>query len=422
VEANYLFSGMRRLETKWAVQRWIRGCHGVGARAADRLIDLLPPKRGCKQQVIVLGAGLAGLSAACRLTELGHEVTVLEGSERAGGRALTLREPFTRRLHADAGAFRFRDDHDLVKSYVKRFKLTVAPFYPAEGTFLAYIGGTLFSRKRWERIQSRPLSRGLTETEEWCFNQEHDFQTFKFTQGADALPNALAEWLGNRIRYNCVVGSIHHDAQAVRVGFVNAEGPGELSADQLVCALPFSSLRGISISPAVPPEKQRLIDSLRYETPCLVYLQVRTSFLKKLQLNGFAITDTVGEIWHLTFDQESPVGIMAAYMRSPLGDHFAAMEEPERIRTAIERMEAIFPGISCEVERASSKCWGHDPWTGGAQSRAYNLPLSDVRIMLRAEGRLHFAGEHTGLRRHGGMEGAIESGHRVAREIDRWPG
>lgn len=40
-------------------------------------------------EVIVIGAGLAGLRCARRLTELGHEVTVLEASDAVGGRVRT---------------------------------------------------------------------------------------------------------------------------------------------------------------------------------------------------------------------------------------------------------------------------------------------------------------------------------------------
>ncbi len=38
-------------------------------------------------RVNVIGAGLAGLSAACRLVELGHEVVLFEAAPKAGGRA-----------------------------------------------------------------------------------------------------------------------------------------------------------------------------------------------------------------------------------------------------------------------------------------------------------------------------------------------
>jgi monoamine oxidase len=408
-------------EARWALQRAALRCRGLAFGAVDILVDLLPPWRGAKQEVIVLGAGVAGLSAAYRLVKLGHEVTVLEASGRVGGRALTIREPFTGQLQADAGGFRFRDDHDWVKWYAKHFKLTVAPFYPAQGTFLAYIGGTLFKRKRWERIQARPLPRKLTQMEDWCFNQEHTFQTYKFTEGVDVLPKAFAKQLGGRIRFDCAVTSITHDAQGVRIGFESAGEPGELVADQLVCALPFSTLRRVSISPPVSPEKQRLIASLEYEAPCLVFLQVRTGFLKKHELNGFALTDTIGQVWHLTFDRATPIGVIVCYMRGQIGRDFAAMEESVRIRTTIERLETIFPGITSEVERTTSKCWGEDEWTLGAHSLAYELPLSEVRIMRQAEGRLHFAGEHTALTQRGWMEGAIKTGHRVAREIDRSP-
>ncbi|AZI59164.1 phytoene desaturase [Nakamurella antarctica] len=41
--------------------------------------------------IVVIGAGLAGLSAACRLTGNGHEVTVLERGDIPGGRAGQLR-------------------------------------------------------------------------------------------------------------------------------------------------------------------------------------------------------------------------------------------------------------------------------------------------------------------------------------------
>ena len=40
--------------------------------------------------VVVVGAGLAGLAAACHLVGRGHRVTVFEGQDRPGGRAGAL--------------------------------------------------------------------------------------------------------------------------------------------------------------------------------------------------------------------------------------------------------------------------------------------------------------------------------------------
>ena len=55
-------------------------------------------------QVLVLGAGLAGLAAAYELQRAGFGVTVLEARSRPGGRVRTYRDPFADGLYAEMGA------------------------------------------------------------------------------------------------------------------------------------------------------------------------------------------------------------------------------------------------------------------------------------------------------------------------------
>lgn len=45
------------------------------------------------KHVIVIGAGMSGLSAAYELAQVGHKVTILEKQSRVGGRVKTLSEP-----------------------------------------------------------------------------------------------------------------------------------------------------------------------------------------------------------------------------------------------------------------------------------------------------------------------------------------
>src|SRR6266508_1662452 len=75
-------------------------------------------RRGAPKKVIVIGAGLAGLSAGYELTQAGHDVTILEAQTRPGGRVHTLREPFPEGLHADAGAARVPDHHRFTLKYI----------------------------------------------------------------------------------------------------------------------------------------------------------------------------------------------------------------------------------------------------------------------------------------------------------------
>ena len=79
-------------------------------------------RRGAPKKVLIIGAGLAGLSAAYELTQAGHEVTVLEARTRPGGRVHTLRDPFAEGLYADAGATRVPNHHHFTLRYARAFR------------------------------------------------------------------------------------------------------------------------------------------------------------------------------------------------------------------------------------------------------------------------------------------------------------
>ncbi|SFJ15767.1 monoamine oxidase [Thermoflavimicrobium dichotomicum] len=76
------------------------------------------PKTSHPQKVIVAGAGMAGLVAASLLKDAGHDVTILEASNRVGGRVYTLRAPFTKGHYLNAGAMRIPHIHPLTWEYI----------------------------------------------------------------------------------------------------------------------------------------------------------------------------------------------------------------------------------------------------------------------------------------------------------------
>jgi monoamine oxidase len=65
---------------------------------------------GKPKKVIIVGAGIAGLTSAFKLMQAGHDVTLLEARMRVGGRVHTLRGPFSEGLYAEAGAIDFGMD------------------------------------------------------------------------------------------------------------------------------------------------------------------------------------------------------------------------------------------------------------------------------------------------------------------------
>src|SRR5512132_538157 len=98
------------------------------------------------KKILIIGAGMAGLCAGYELTQLGHDVTILEARTRPGGRVHTLREPFSDGLYAEAGAARIPDNHDLTLKYLKLFDVPLEPMYPSQ-----------LSALRWDGKSGQPM-------------------------------------------------------------------------------------------------------------------------------------------------------------------------------------------------------------------------------------------------------------------------
>src|SRR5262245_5575354 len=67
------------------------------------------------RKIIIVGGGLSGLAIAFDLAARGFDPTVLEASERPGGRIHTVRAPFQDGLYVEAGATHVVPDPDLIK-------------------------------------------------------------------------------------------------------------------------------------------------------------------------------------------------------------------------------------------------------------------------------------------------------------------
>ncbi|MCO6362287.1 flavin monoamine oxidase family protein [Paracoccus sp. 08] len=122
-----------------------------GSTYAGRL-DLQGSVNGTR--VLVLGAGLAGMTAAYELRAAGYQVKVLEFREKAGGRCWTLRGgdrytelggdtqdvTFSEGNYLNPGPWRIPSDHYAVLDYCKRFGVKLEPFIQVN--YNAYLHNT----------------------------------------------------------------------------------------------------------------------------------------------------------------------------------------------------------------------------------------------------------------------------------------
>ncbi|ARI76343.1 flavin monoamine oxidase family protein [Halobacillus mangrovi] len=123
------------------------------------------------KKVVIIGGGMAGLVAASLLKQAGHQVTILEGNDRIGGRVYTVRHPFTSGNYLDVGAMRIPDNHELVFEYIRRFKLPLNSFINSSPVDLIYANNVLTTRKVYEetpdilRFPVNENEKGKTATE-----------------------------------------------------------------------------------------------------------------------------------------------------------------------------------------------------------------------------------------------------------------
>ncbi len=382
-----------------------------GASLAPRL--LFSRATSCSapgKKVLILGAGLAGLVAGHELSQAGHDVTILEARMRAGGRVHTLRENFSDGLYAEAGAARIPDNHNLTLKYVKLFNLPLEPMYPNRLSSLRFDGGT----RREVGID------GFTEALGDALGADLGGNPTKWSKiqgGSDLLPKAFAKKLSEKIYYGCAVVRIEQDPSGARVFFKRAGRVESMTADRVLCTIPYSVLRGIELPPTFSERKRDLIQNLEYVSVARVYVQTRTRFWEAKGLNGFALTRDLVEIWHPTWSQPGRRGILMTYARFAPGDRIGAMNQNDRISSTVDQLENIYPGLRDQFEGGCSKYWGEDEWSKGAWA---GIGLRELLFASSPEGRVHFAGEHLSLF-PSWMQGALVSGVRAVKEIVEAP-
>lgn len=113
------------------------------------LRDGLPATDGPRRHIVIVGAGIAGLTAGMLLKEAGHKVTILEARNRLGGRIYTYRG-FAGKMYGEFGAMRFPRQHHLAQHLIHdRFGLPTQPFGMEDQDTFIYLHGKAVRRSEF---------------------------------------------------------------------------------------------------------------------------------------------------------------------------------------------------------------------------------------------------------------------------------
>ncbi|QTD55174.1 flavin monoamine oxidase family protein [Parasphingorhabdus cellanae] len=452
----------------------------VGGLSASLLAGAAPRRTWSKTtaDVIVIGAGLAGLHAASLMEKAGYRVIVLEGAGHVGGRLHTLDDlpgkPDAGGIQIGAGYQRFHAIADQLG--VERY---VPP--PSGRGALYHIGGTSMTAKQWPKAMENILSetekaippdrllfsylKNLPKFEniaDWM-QPEHQTVDMALSQylrdqgaSAEALRLINANLNGNSIdqqsalhwarslaifrmgggptRYvrggtqrmtNAMAASLRSEILLnSAVMAIQDEGDGveialtdgrKYGARHIICTAPFSALRSIRIEADLPPDLRMMIARLPYTKASFAYLAASAPFWKSDGLPETIWSDD--PMLGRMFVLGDDPAMVKIWLNGPSADLVDAMDDATAGAAIIRKIETARPSAKGKLKFLRMFSWQKNPFARGIYHHIGAGQGSALVSATRHRGRrLHFAGEH--LAQHSsGMEGALESGQRTAAHV-----
>lgn len=431
------------------------------------------------RRIVVVGAGLAGLSCAHELASVGYDVRVFDTRRRVGGRVLSFSD-FVPGKNVEGGAELIGSNHPHWLAYAKRYGLTFLDVSEeAELEQPLVLGGRTITgkaaRELWEKLKGacsgmNELASGIDAASPWDSPNSADLDSrslrswIERASDDDLVRRALEAnlggdngvWTGDmsllamlcQVKggglqgfwdesevYRCAQGNqalAYHLAAELEgrlslgtgVRAITASNAGaavelddgsKVECDDVVLTVPPGAWGRIEFSPGLPEELRVQMGT------CVKYLTcVRERFWKAGGRAQWTLSDAdVNWTWESTDGQgdTGPFGL-TGFSGGPGAKRCLDRSADERDARYAELLESWFPGFRANVTATRFMDWPHDPLVGGAYSAfAPGQVTRAGPVLHEGLGRLHFAGEHCSFAFMGYMEGALHSGVSLARRL-----
>jgi monoamine oxidase len=444
------------------VLKWGAGAALFGVTPGPLLVATPSLARSNEADVIVIGAGVAGLAAARRLVQLGYEVIVLEATQEIGGRVRTdhtLGAPFevgAGWIHgpdgnpvsdlakaAGSATFATDDDSSAVFSEAGERQSPAAVFAAQDRLARLY-----------QRIDAtfdtvRPLAKAIgqldpsaleTPLTRWMLSAYTEFDTggpleslsalhfdedeafdgadVVLTQGYDAIPRHLAQGLD--IRLGHPVETIEYEAGDGASVYANG---AEFEADFIICTAPLGVLQAqaIAFDPPLPQAMRASLGRLAMGNVTKIALKfAEAHWPVETQYFGLMTGEKGRWNYFLNYRTFSDENILLGLSVGAYAAKTEAMSDTEMTADAMDAVRTMFGRDVPEPQDVRLTRWSQDPFSRGAYSYAAHGAKPDDFDALAApvEKTLLFAGEHTTFRHHGTVHGAYLSGLEAARILD----
>lgn len=390
--------------------------------------------------VIVIGAGMAGITAARELTRAGHSVAVLEARDRIGGRIKTIYDfcdgpveggaEFVHGRKAahmkeiSAAGLRLRGSSQMRRT---AFNLGGAtrwlPFicmHPETWVCVGMRGKIarseppdMSAREFIEKHGYKGRARQLTEM---TFLQHLpgsldevgvlgliddgvlDLQTrynHRIVEGYSSLPQSLAQGLD--IRLEVIVKKIVWGETSTSV---QLEDGSALEARTVISTLPVGVLKSNSVQfePALPESKQQALSQIEVGPIIKILLKFKEGFWPKWMEMAASATGPINLYWSVFRGIAGGPPALCCYSIGPRAAELVELSEDKVIEIVMADLQRMYPKSNPQDALASYRCvnWAKDPFACGGYTF---LPpgARGARERLRATdtGTLFWAGSGT---------------------------
>ena len=417
--------------------------------------------------VIIIGAGAAGLIAALEIAETGRSVAVIDAKEQSGGRIRTFslennypfelgaefvhgKLPVTLELAKKAvletldvkGRIwqkkdgELNEQEDFIEDFSdlqKKFKqlkedITVEEFLNN------YLQGKQFENLRFtlQNYVEGYYAADIKKASTFALRDEltkADDEQYRFKNGYQNL----VEYLETECKKNGVefffsepVWQLHWQKNKVEA----ITEKGSYLAKKAIVTVPIGVLQteGITFSPSLPHIKEAA-KQLGFGHVVKVNLWFEKAFWEDKTINGnknfddlnFLFSEEIIPTWWTQHPAKEP--ILTGWLGGPKAEMLQTKSEEEIIQKAIRSLSGIFNldviHLSQLLKKAKFYNWSADSDFNGAYSYAVlNGEKLMQRILQPVEGTIYFAGEglHHG-NEIGTVEAALQSGRTVSRQL-----
>ena len=416
--------------------------------------------------VVVVGGGMSGLSAASQLTAQGHQVVLLEARARLGGRIQTDRS-YAMPIDLGASWIHGPSASNPLVALAARAGLTTAvtpddlvQLYATNGTAVPYsISDPL--ETRYDQLSNKVRSTASKLGKDISFQQALTSQSSTLlndpimryfgaawtefdtgaplnelsamqgmedeafggtdvivTNGYDRILTPLMN--GFEIRSGTPVEAIQQTATDVTVRYSG----GTIKADAVVVTAPLGVLKAgaISFTPALSATKLAALGRIGFGTVNKVILEFdKATWPSGMQYYGFC--RAVGQSGRACYAMNvkklnSQTNVLVLIYTGAEALRLETLTPAQVVQEALAGIRPILGATPPQLKSSRITRWKNEIYTRGSYSfAAVGTKATDFDTLARPQGRLYFAGEHTNGMYRGTVHGAYLSGQRAATEL-----